>query len=399
MSMFKVFSMLCVALAVAVLPEANRAFAADPAFKIAKKAAKVNKQQAKSITKLEAQDLTAQSRIDSLFNSLAQGLALLGIKIVVGDDGSISVQPGGDGVTGPQGPTGNTGPQGPAGLQGTPGAAGAVGATGAVGPTGPKGATGADGARGSTGADGARGPTGADGAKGATGAQGPTGAHGATGAKGDTGPAGPSSWAAIPDKPTFANYAVSGRVRAAELGCAGGYASSCDPGGNGYIDYADSAYQATIASSATNATNATNAQNASTAASVPYSGVTGKPAFAANAANGRVRAYELGCEGSWGTSCDNNGNGRIDVADKASSIKDACWTSQTAFNAGGPWWSGAVDRVVSCPSGSKAIAAGVQCGDDAFGLTAYNDPSSFTVTCRKPSGQFHWMYGWVTCCW
>lgn len=329
---------------------------ADVALRTAKNAKRVNKQQSKTLDELKGADKGVTSRLDGLYNTLLQTLSSLGFIVNVSSDGSIEVQPGSggapgqSGATGPQGPKGDTGAQGPAGQPGPVGATGAAGPQGATGPagqagsSGPTGATGAQGLPGQTGATGAQGPQGATGAQGIpgavgatgprgnTGVQGPQGSQGATGAQGPQGiqgatgpqgPAGPSSWAAIPDKPAFANDPV----------------------------------------------------------------------------NGRVRASRLGCESGYGTSCDNNNNGRIDLADRASSVKDACWTTQTAFNEGGPWWSGAVERQVTCPTGSKAIAAGVQCGDDAFGLTFYNNPNMFTVTCRKPSGQFHWMYGWVTCCW
>jgi len=48
-------------------------------------------------------------------------------------------------------------------------------------------------------------------------------------------------WSGITNKPAFAANAVSGRVRVYEVGCGSGYASSCDAGTNGYVDYADSA--------------------------------------------------------------------------------------------------------------------------------------------------------------
>ncbi len=51
------------------------------------------------------------------------------------------------------------------------------------------------------------------------------------------------------------------------------------------------------------------------ASSVPWTGITGAPAFATNNVTGRVRMYEVGCESGWGSSCDANTNGRVDIAD------------------------------------------------------------------------------------
>ncbi len=48
---------------------------------------------------------------------------------------------------------------------------------------------------------------------------------------------------------------------------------------------------------------------------VDWSGITNKPAFAANAVGGRVRAYEIGCGSGWASSCDSNTNGYTDIAD------------------------------------------------------------------------------------
>jgi len=56
-----------------------------------------------------------------------------------------------------------------------------------------------------------------------------------------TGSAGSVPYSGISSLPAFAANAVSGRVRMADVGCAGGYASSCDGGANGYVDYADQA--------------------------------------------------------------------------------------------------------------------------------------------------------------
>ncbi|MBI1289462.1 MAG: hypothetical protein GC178_17990 [Flavobacteriales bacterium] len=92
---------------------------------------------------------------------------------------------GGNGVTGPTGPTGSQGIPGPTGTTG------AQGPTGIAGPTGPTGADGQDGATGPTGADGQNGVTGPTGSTGLQGPTGPTGADGQNGATGATGPTGP----------------------------------------------------------------------------------------------------------------------------------------------------------------------------------------------------------------
>lgn len=111
---------------------------------------------------------------------------------------SISLTPGPQGATGPQGIQGVMGPQGPNGPQGDTGPAGPKGDTGV---TGPKGDTGATGAQGIPGIEGPKGDTGSQGGiglqgpTGATGSQGPkgdTGAQGVAGPKGDTGIQGPA---------------------------------------------------------------------------------------------------------------------------------------------------------------------------------------------------------------
>jgi hypothetical protein len=134
-----------------------------------------------------------------------------------------------------------------------------------------------------------------------------------------------ADWATMTGKPTFASDIVSGRVKATNLGCGTGWASSCDSNSDGKIDSAASADSATTATnslqlngktesqlsvsyatsagsagSATTATTASNiaagtynwnsdstrtlnadyatsAGSAGSADSVPWSGVTGKP--------------------------------------------------------------------------------------------------------------------------
>jgi hypothetical protein len=49
----------------------------------------------------------------------------------------------------------------------------------------------------------------------------------------------------------------------------------------------------------------------------PWSGITGAPGFVTNSVSGRIRTADVGCESAWGTSCDANTNGRIDIADTA----------------------------------------------------------------------------------
>ncbi|MCX7997039.1 MAG: hypothetical protein N2691_04810 [Patescibacteria group bacterium] len=48
-------------------------------------------------------------------------------------------------------------------------------------------------------------------------------------------------WARLSSLPSFAANANNGRVRMAEVGCAGWWGSSCDGNNNGYVDYADQA--------------------------------------------------------------------------------------------------------------------------------------------------------------
>ena len=58
-----------------------------------------------------------------------------------------------------------------------------------------------------------------------------------------------------------------------------------------------------------------NSSGALTTGSVPWSKLSSLPAFAANAASGRVRMYEVGCGSSWGTSCDTMQNGLVAGSD------------------------------------------------------------------------------------
>ncbi len=97
------------------------------------------------------------------------------------------------GVPGPRGPVGPPGPPGSG--AGDKGDKGDPGRDGVDGRDGTDGAPGRDGVDGSPGADGR---DGVDGAPGSDGAPGRDGVDGAPGEKGDTGP---SSWAAIPDRP------------------------------------------------------------------------------------------------------------------------------------------------------------------------------------------------------
>lgn len=54
-----------------------------------------------------------------------------------------------------------------------------------------------------------------------------------------------------------------------------------------------------------------------TAGSVPWGRLTSLPSYAANSINNRVRMVEVGCGGSWASSCDGNTNGIVDSADSA----------------------------------------------------------------------------------
>lgn len=79
------------------------------------------------------------------------------------------------------------------------------------------------------------------------------------------------------------------------------------------------------------------------AAAVPWSGITSKPAFALNSNAWRVRMYEVGCEWSWGTSCDANTNGRLDNADNATTAINAHTTdwfhlNQNVTSGASPQW-------------------------------------------------------------
>jgi hypothetical protein len=62
-----------------------------------------------------------------------------------------------------------------------------------------------------------------------------------------TGSAGSVAWGSISGKPLFAVNYINDRVRAYELGCGSGWASTCDANTDGYIDYANSAGSATNA--------------------------------------------------------------------------------------------------------------------------------------------------------
>lgn len=65
------------------------------------------------------------------------------------------------------------------------------------------------------------------------------------------------SWNQIGDLPAaLANIDSTQRIRMADVGCAGGWDTSCDSNNNGYVNYADSS---------------------GSAGSVPWSGVTSKP--------------------------------------------------------------------------------------------------------------------------
>ncbi len=71
---------------------------------------------------------------------------------------------------------------------------------------------------------------------------------------------------------------------------------------------------------------------------IPWSWITTKPAFAANATVAwRVRMYEVGCEWSWGTSCDANTNGRLDNADNADTV-DGYHLNQNVTSGSNPQW-------------------------------------------------------------
>jgi len=70
--------------------------------------------------------------------------------------------------------------------------------------------------------------------------------------------------------------------------------------------------------------------NAATATNVAWGGITSLPAFAANQNSGRVRMYEVGCAGSWGSSCDANTNGYVDYSDTAGTVTTAAQPSITS---------------------------------------------------------------------
>jgi len=115
----------------------------------------------------------------------SQQVPLKGSLVIVEDDIS-----GGEGATGPTGPTGDSGPAGPTGDTGPTGPTGDIGLTGPTGDIGPTGPTGDIGPTGPTGDIGPTGPTGDIGPTGPTGDIGPTGPTGDIGPTGPTGPTG-----------------------------------------------------------------------------------------------------------------------------------------------------------------------------------------------------------------
>jgi hypothetical protein len=83
---------------------------------------------------------------------------------------------------------------------------------------------------------------------------------------------------------------------------------------------------------------ATTDWNVKNAAAVPWSGVTSKPTFAINSTVAwRVRMYDVGCESSYWTSCDANGNGRLDNAENANTT-DGYHLNQAVTSGASPQW-------------------------------------------------------------
>jgi hypothetical protein len=159
------------------------------------------------------------------------------------------------GDQGPVGPIGPTGPIGPQGVQGPTGAQGVQGATGPQGGLGPQGATGPPG------------PTGATGGAGPTGPQGPTGLQGnpgaaATIAVGTTATGAPGSNASVSNSGSSSAAVFNFTIPAGIQGPIGPQG----PSGSGTGDMLKSVYD----------TNNNNIVDA--AESVPWTGVTGKPA-------------------------------------------------------------------------------------------------------------------------
>jgi Collagen triple helix repeat (20 copies) len=159
------------------------------------------------------------------------------------------------GDQGPIGPIGPPGPIGPQGVQGPAGVQGAQGATGPQGDLGPQGATGPPG------------PTGATGGAGPTGPQGPVGLQGnpgaaATIAVGTTATGAPGSNASVSNSGSSSAAVFNFTIPAGIQGPVGPQG----PSGSGTGDMLKSVYD----------TNSNNIVDA--AESVPWTGVTGKPA-------------------------------------------------------------------------------------------------------------------------
>jgi hypothetical protein len=165
------------------------------------------------------------------------------------------------GPKGDQGPVGPIGPQGPVGPQGVQGP---VGSQGVPGATGPQGALGPQGAAGPSGPQGPTGATGATGSQGATGATGPQGTAGAaaTIAVGTTTTGAPGSNASVSNSGSSSAATFNFTIPRGDVGAQG----PPGPAGSGTGDMLKSVYD----------TNSNNIVDA--AESVPWTGVTGKPA-------------------------------------------------------------------------------------------------------------------------
>ncbi|HEX6824740.1 MAG TPA: hypothetical protein VF077_00375 [Nitrospiraceae bacterium] len=92
---------------------------------------------------------------------------------------------------------------------------------------------------------------------------------------------------------------------------------------------------AATATSATSATTAGSATSATTASAAPWGGITGKPAALANITGaGAIRAFDVGCQASYGTSCDNNGNGVLDQTENATNVNGGTVSATTGTFSG-----------------------------------------------------------------
>ncbi|RIL09186.1 MAG: hypothetical protein DCC75_07140 [Proteobacteria bacterium] len=130
----------CIALIVSLAAPFSVSAGDKETLEVARRAQRVARSAKKEIGLIQSLVIDGQSRIDTLFNSLTGFVALFGVSVRIGPDGTLefvgapsSGAPGATGPQGPAGPMGATGAQGPAGPQGSAGPMGATGPQGASG--------------------------------------------------------------------------------------------------------------------------------------------------------------------------------------------------------------------------------------------------------------------------